>query len=97
MVDARIVNWYSNTPTECLHLPSLEQLGATMGLMRHLDIKMFFTKLDISNMFYTSRPPLESTRGMRVQIGDTVYGFPFRWAHSPALAQVLLGMYLSVK
>ena len=35
-----------------------------------------------------------------MQIGDTVYGFsglPFGWAHSPALAQELLGMYLSVE
>ena len=71
-----------------------------MSLMRHLQLRMYFTKLDISNMFYTCRTPQGCDSGIRVQIGDDVYGFPglpFGWAHSPALAQELLGMYLSVQ
>ena len=38
--------------------------------------------------------------GIRVQIGEDVYGFlglPFGWAHNPALAQELLGMFPNVR
>ena len=100
IVDARVVNRMSAPPMEHLHLPSLEQLGATMSLMRHLQLRVHFTELDISNMFYTCHTPQGCDSGIRVQIGDDVYGFPglpFRWAHSPALAQELRGMYLSVQ
>ena len=71
-----------------------------MSVVQHLNLRVYFTKLDISNMFYTCRTPPKCEVGLRVQIGDTVYGFPrlpFEWAHSPALAQELLGMYLSVE
>ena len=89
-MDSRIVNGSSAAPTERLHLPSLEQLGGTTSLMRRMNIHLFFTKLDISNMFYTCRPLPEATGGIRVQIGNTVYGFPglpVAWAHSPSLAE----------
>ena len=100
IVDARVVNHMSAPPTERLRLPSLEQMGATVSLMRHLQLRVYFTKLDISNMFYTCRTPQWCDSGIRVQIGDDVCGFPglpFGWAHSPALAQELLGMYLGVQ
>ena len=92
IVNARMVNHMSVPPTERLRLPSLEQLGATMSLMRHLQLRPYFRKLDISNIFYTCRPPQGSDSGICVQIGDDVYGFlglPFGWAHIPSLVQEL--------
>ena len=53
IVDARAVNHMSVPPTKRLRLPSLGQLGAAMSLMRHLKLRVYFTKLEISNMFYT--------------------------------------------
>ena len=66
VVDARIVNWYSLPPTGRLCLPSLEQLGAIMGIMRLRGIRVKFTKLDISKTFYTCCPPQEANTGIRV-------------------------------
>ena len=63
------------------------------------DVCQLFTKLDVSNMFYTCRPPPEAVGGIGVHIGDMVYGFPglsFRWTHRSAPAQKLLGTYLRV-
>ena len=100
IVDAQVVNRMSTPPTQRLRLPSLEQLRATMSIMRHLKLRVYFTNLDISNMFYTCRTPQGCDSGVRVPIGNDVYGFPglpFGWAHSPTLAQELLGMYLSVQ
>ena len=39
---ARIVNWYRTPRNERLHLPSPQQLGITMGIMRHLGMQVYF-------------------------------------------------------
>ena len=74
--EARLVIGMSRLPTEKLRQPTLEQLGAAMSLMRHLGLRVYFTKLDISNMFYTCRTPPGRDSDIRVQIGDDIYGFP---------------------
>ena len=71
-----------------------------MSLVRHLKLRLFFTKSDIFNMFYTLQTPQDCDSGIRVQIRDDVYGslwLPFGWAHSPVPAQELFGMYLSME
>ena len=79
-------------------LPTLEQLAASMALMKARGIQLWFTKLDVSNMFYTCKLPPDQRTAFRIRVGGDTYAFaglPFGWSRSPALAQELLGCYLA--
>ena len=53
----RLVNLLSTPPAESLRLRSVEQLAVILSIMQHLSFRVYFTKFDRSNMFYTCRTP----------------------------------------
>ena len=50
-------------------LPTLEQLAASMALMKARGIQLWFTKLDVSNMFYTCKLPPDQRTAFRLRVG----------------------------
>mmetsp|Transcript_79407 Transcript_79407/g.132599 ORF Transcript_79407/g.132599 Transcript_79407/m.132599 type:complete len:80 (+) Transcript_79407:181-420(+) len=69
-----------------------------MATMKARGISLWFTKLDVSNMFYTCRLPHSESQAFRISVGkhtNAFTGLPFGWSHSPGIAQELLGTYLA--
>ena len=59
LIDTRPINFFWGgrpTPGACT---SFEQLGAAMALAKAKAISLFFTKLDISDMFHACKSPVE--------------------------------------
>ena len=78
-------------------LPSLDSLAhvITVALLRGRPL--YFTKLDISNMFWSCKVPAEHRHAVRIGVCGKVFSFPglpFGWNASPAIAQQLLALYI---
>jgi hypothetical protein len=62
------------------------------------DLSLFFTKLDVSNHFWTSKVPEEAKFLVRFWVLGDAFAIPclaFGWSFPPAMAQMLLGLYLA--
>ena len=81
-------------------LPSLDQLAALIEVAALMGVTVFFAKLDISNMFWPTRPLAGDRRfAIRFEVDGKVYavcGLPFGWSHSPVIAQAVLAIYLAI-
>ena len=58
-------------------------------MCKSLKLKLFFTKLDISNMYWACNLPLEWSGRITFQVNGVSYvvnSLPFGWAHSPIIA-----------
>ena len=78
-------------------LPHLDALAHTITVALLRRPPLFFTKLDISNMFWTCKMPAEHRHAVRIGVCGKVFSFPglpFGWKASPAIAQKLLAMYI---
>ena len=98
LFDGRTINSRCGGDPPPLVLPTVEQLAATMAILKAKKVHIFFTKLDVSNMFYTCKLPPFCSDDFRVKVNGQSYAFtglPFGLSKSPALAQELLGIYLA--
>ena len=78
-------------------LPSVGQLGSLFSLCKALKLKLFFTKLDISNMYWACKLPPEWSGRITFHVNGVLYmanSLPFGWAHSPIIASENLAHFL---
>ena len=78
-------------------LPSLRQLDSLFSLCKSLKLKLFFTKLDRSNMYGACKPPPEWSGRITFRVNGVsyvVHSLPFWWAHSPIIAIENLARFL---
>lgn len=98
IVDMRPFNALCGPPVLKLQLPSLDELAALMHIVCTGNLKLFFTKLDVSNHFWSCKVPSSAQLFVRFGVCGEVFAIPslaFGWSHSPVLAQMILGMYLA--
>ena len=84
-------------PPPPFKLPQLDGLthNITVALLR--GTPLYFTKLDISNMFWSCKVPPEFQHTVCIGVRGHVFffsGLPFGWRASPVIAQKLLAMYI---
>ena len=81
-------------------LPSLSQLGHLFSVCKTVKLKLFFTKLHISNMYWACKVPAEFRNSIRFRVNGVSYyvpSLPFGWAFSPIIAIETLARYLSLQ
>ena len=91
------INDHCLPPPPPFTLPHLDALAHTITVALLRRQPLFFTKLDISNMFWTCKMPAEHRHAVRIGVCGKVFSFPglpFGWKASPAIAQKLLAMYI---
>ena len=84
-------------PPPPFKLPQLDELTHTITLSLIRGTPLYFTKLDISNMFWSCKVPPEYRHTVRIGVRGQVFSFPglpFGWRASPVIAQKLLAMYI---
>ena len=99
LADLRLLNSLMGSPPVPFELPSLEQLAGLMEICKARGVATCYTKLDISNMFWSVRLPHEYADSFRFRVRGTTYAIPslpFGWTHSPAIAVAVLAQYLAV-
>ena len=65
-----------------------------------MKLKLFFTKLDISNMYCACKVPAEFRNSIRFKVNGVSYyvpSLPFGWAFSPIIAIETPARYLSLQ
>ena len=70
-----------------------------MEICKARGVTTCYTKLDISNMFWSVRLLPEYADSFRFRVRGTTYAIPslpFGWTHSPAIAVAVLAQYLAV-
>ena len=104
IIDPRNVNELcaeTSGPPQPFRLGHLDQLAALLEVAALAGQEVSFTKLDISNMFWSCRPPAGAPDdAIRFGVGERVYsvcGLPFGWSHSPVIAQAHLAPYLDIQ
>ena len=81
-------------------LPSLSQLGHLFSVCKAIKLKLFFTKLDISNMYRACKVLAEFRNSIRFRVNGTSYfvpSLPLGWAFSPIIAIEIVARYLSLQ
>ena len=99
IAELRLLNSLMGSPPVPFELPSLEQLAGLMEICKARGVTTGYTKLDISNMFWSVRLPPEYVDSFRFRVRGTTYAIPslpFGWTHSPAIAVAVLAQYLAV-
>ena len=93
IADLRALNFALIKPMP-FKLPSLSRLGHLFSVCKTANLKLFFTKLDISNMHWASKPQ-DFCRSIRFRVNGQSYfvpSLPFGWAFSPIIA-IELGLH----
>ena len=87
-------------PPQAFKLPSLDQLAALVEVAALMGVTMYSAKLDISNMFWTVRPPEGDHQfAIRFEVNGRLYAvcrLPFGWSHSPLIARAVLAIFLAI-
>ena len=99
IADLRLLNALMGSPPQPFELPSLTQLAALLEILRARGVKAHFTKLDVSNMYWSLLLPEEHATSFRFEVKGTTYaipGLPFGWAASPNMAIDVLAVYLTL-
>jgi hypothetical protein len=98
IVDMRLLNSLCGKPHVNFKLPSLDDLAQMCSLIRSHRLSLFFTKLDVSNHFWSCKLPEEAKYLVRFGVLGDIFAIPslaFGWSFSPVMAQMLLGLYLA--
>ena len=77
----------------------MSQLASLLELLKARNIRAYFTKLDISNMFWSVLLLPEHSTGFRFHVRGVTYaipGLPFGWSASPSMAVDVLAAYLTL-
>ena len=80
-------------------LPGMAQLTALLELLKARNVKAYFTKLDISNMFRSVLLPREHSTTFHFRVCGVTYAIPslpFGWTASPSMAVEVLAAYLTL-
>ena len=99
IADFRLLNAMMGPPPQPFGLPSIAQLAALLELMRAQNIRAHFSKLDVSNMFWSVLLPREYSTSFRFCVQGVTYAIPslpFKWTASPGMAVEVLAAYLTV-
>ena len=78
-------------------LPSIAQLAALLELLKARNVRAHFTKLGVSNMFWSVLLLLEHSTSFRFRVRGVTYAIPnlpFDWPASPSMAVEVLAAYL---
>ena len=70
-----------------------------LELLKARDIRAYFTKLDVSSMFWSVLLPPEHTTSFRFRVRGVTYAIPslpFGWSASPSMAVEVLAAYLTL-
>ena len=93
----RLLNALMGEPPRPFELPSMAQLAALLELLKACNVKAFFTKLEVSNIFWSVLLPPEHSTSFRFQVRGVTYAIPslpFGWTASPSMAVEVLVAYL---
>ena len=99
IADLRLLNALMGKPPRPFELPSMAQLAALLELLKAHNVKAFFTKLDVSNMFWSVLLPPEHSTSFRFRVQGVTYAIPslpFGWTASPSMAVEVLAAYLTL-
>ena len=99
IADLRLLNALMGSPPQPFELPSLTQLAALLEILRARGVKAHFTKLDVSNMYWSVLLPKEHATSFRFRFKGTTYAIPslpFGWVASPNMAIEVLAAYLTL-
>ena len=86
IANLRLLNALMGELPQPFQLPSMAQLAALLELPKARDIRAYFTKLDVSNMFWSVLLPPEHTTSFRFRVRGVTYAIPslpFGWTASP--------------
>ena len=78
-------------------LPCLVQLDSLLSACRHLKLKLFFTMLDISNMYWACKLPPEWSDNIRFRVRGVSFFvpcLPFGWSYNLVMAIENLARFL---
>ena len=99
IADLRLLNALMGSPPQPFELRSLTQLAALLEILRARGVQAHFTKLDVSNMYWSVLLPEEHATSFRFRVKGTTYAIPslpFGWAASPNMAIEVLAAYLTL-
>ena len=71
-----LLNALMGDPPRPFELPSMAQLAALLELLKARNIKEYFTKLDVPNMFWSVLHPLERSTSFRFHVRGITYAIP---------------------
>ena len=99
IADLLLPNALMGSPPQPFGLPSLTQLAALLEILIARGVQAHFTKLDVSNIYWSVLLPEEHATSFRFRVTGTTYAIPslpFGWEASPNMAIEVLTAYLSL-